>query len=43
MVKGREALRNAARLCPTAKLEDDADVLALREWLASSWDYMVRG
>jgi lysosomal Pro-X carboxypeptidase len=30
-------------LCQGAKLSSPDDVLALRDWLASAWDYMAMG
>jgi lysosomal Pro-X carboxypeptidase len=43
MLTGREKLHSGLRLCPTSKLDSEASIIGLRDWLASAWDYMAMG
>ncbi|WIA14666.1 hypothetical protein OEZ85_003168 [Tetradesmus obliquus] len=40
---GRADIAAAMRLCPETRLNSKEDVLALREYLASAWDYLAMG
>ena len=40
---GRSTLHSALRLCPASKLNTEADVIGLRDFLASAWDTMAMG
>lgn len=41
--KGRCAIAAALRLCPESELQSADDVVALRDWAASAWDYLAMG
>lgn len=40
---GRARISQAMQLCPGAKLSSSDDVIALRDWVASAFDYMAMG
>lgn len=39
--EGRQTISGAMRLCEDSTLDSSSDVLALRDWAASAWDYLV--
>lgn len=41
--EARARARRALRLCDGVPLEDEDDVVALRDWLGAAWDYMAMG
>ncbi|KAJ9521980.1 hypothetical protein QJQ45_024858 [Haematococcus lacustris] len=41
--EGRTRISAAMRLCPDSSLNSTDDVLGLKYWLASAWDYMAMG
>eukprot|EP00879_Flechtneria_rotunda_P021987 GHRR01023188.1.p1 GENE.GHRR01023188.1~~GHRR01023188.1.p1 ORF type:complete len:289 (+),score=68.98 GHRR01023188.1:914-1780(+) len=41
--EGRADLARALQLCPDSRLKNKGDVIVLRDYLASAWDYLAMG